>query len=108
MLQKQGAIALDVLACVGGLDFSLPDFLQDSYFCESAASSISTAAFFEADPLWDGQDCEGQCCTGSFVTVPTFCTTIEEVEDSTIRVNINFALMNLLQVLGDLCSVVAS
>ena len=42
--------------------------------------------FYDDDPLWDGEDCEGQCCTGSFATVPTFCTTTEQIEDATIQV----------------------
>ena len=71
--------------CVNRLN--LPDFLQDSYFCESGTPT-STFEFFDGDPLWDGQDCEGQCCIGSFATVPTFCTTIDEVEDATTRVRL--------------------
>ena len=77
--------------CVSGLDSSLPAFLQDSYFCESGVAdgvALSSSIFYDSDPLWDGEDCEGQCCTGSFATVPTFCTTVEEVEDATIRVRI--------------------
>ena len=77
--------------CVGGLDSELPAFLQDSYFCESGVMDgviLSSSMFYDGDPLWDGEDCEGQCCTGSFATVPTFCTTVEEVGDATIRVRI--------------------
>ena len=72
--------------CLTGMNSDLPDFLQNSYFCESAASSIISGMFYDDDPLWDGEDCEGQCCTGSFATVPTFCTTTEQIEDATIRV----------------------
>ena len=76
--------------CVGGRDSSLPAFLQGRYFCESGVPSgvISSPTLFDSDPLWDGEDCEAQCCTGSFATVPTFCATIEEVEGATIRVRI--------------------
>ena len=74
--------------CLTGMNSYLPDFLQNSYFYESAASSIISGMFYDDDPLWDGEDCEGQCCTGSFATVPTFCTTSEQIEDATIQVRL--------------------
>ena len=76
--------------CVGGRDSSLPAFLQDRYFCESGVPDgvISSPLLFDDDPLWDGENCEDQCCAGSFATVPTFCATVEQVEGATIRVRI--------------------
>ena len=46
-----------------------PTFVDNNYFCESANplnSFRNTNVFrYTDDPLWDGQRCEGQCCTGS-------------------------------------------
>ena len=41
-------------------------FIGDNFFCESGNPSnnnIMDNQFFSADPLWDGQQCEGNCCT---------------------------------------------
>ena len=43
-----------------------PSFVGDNYFCESGNSGngVGTGAhFFENDPVWDGEDCEGDCCS---------------------------------------------
>ena len=44
-----------------------PRFIGDNYYCESGNPSniCSTSQFFSNDPLWDGQQCEGTCCTGT-------------------------------------------
>ena len=46
-----------------------PAFVGNNYFCESGnplTSFESTNNFrYADDPLWDGQRCEGQCCTNS-------------------------------------------
>jgi hypothetical protein len=46
-----------------------PAFVGSNYFCESGnplTSFQNTNAFrYTDDPLWDGQRCEGQCCTNS-------------------------------------------
>lgn len=46
-----------------------PAFVGNNYFCESGnplPSFENTNTFrYTDDPLWDGQRCEGQCCTNS-------------------------------------------
>ena len=42
-----------------------PSFVGDNYYCESGnpARTFFHDRLFSADPLWDGQQCEGQCCS---------------------------------------------
>ena len=42
-----------------------PSFVGDNYYCESgnSGSSSITAHLYSSDPLWDGQQCEGECCS---------------------------------------------
>ena len=42
-----------------------PSFVGDNYYCESA-NPTDTYVFYRiynSDPLWDGQQCEGECCS---------------------------------------------
>ena len=55
--------------CNTGSTTSVPSFIGNDYYCESA-NPLSTwpHIFFPNDPLWDGEDCEGlegPCCTGT-------------------------------------------
>ena len=56
-----------------------PSFVGDSYFCESGNQDQtldSVSGFCGGDPVWDGEQCEGECCSnGKFpswfrVTLP--------------------------------------
>ena len=42
-----------------------PSFVGDNYYCESAnpTSMFVQSKFYCDDPLWDGQQCEGHCCS---------------------------------------------
>ena len=42
-----------------------PSFVGDNYYCESGNSGISYSFnyLYSSDPLWDGQQCEGECCS---------------------------------------------
>ena len=43
-----------------------PSFIVNNYYCESGNSDTSiTLPFYANDPLWDGQQCEGTCCSGA-------------------------------------------
>ena len=47
---------------------SPPTFVRDHYFCESGNGGRGlgrerTGNFFTDDPLWDGELCEGECCS---------------------------------------------
>ena len=56
-----------------------PSFVGDNYYCESGNSGISYSFnyLYSSDPLWDGQQCEGECCSngnlphGSVWSFPT-------------------------------------
>ena len=42
-----------------------PSFVGDNYYCESGntASLLANNILFSSDPLWDGDECEGECCS---------------------------------------------
>ena len=42
-----------------------PSFVGDNYYCESGnpTNSDVITQFYPTDALWDGQQCEGQCCS---------------------------------------------
>ena len=43
-----------------------PPFIGDNYYCESGNPTNSYPwPVFNNDPLWDGQQCEGICCSGT-------------------------------------------
>ena len=43
---------------------SAPDFIGNNYYCESGnPSEVWRNQLYSNDPLWDGQQCEGQCCS---------------------------------------------
>ena len=68
-----------------------PAFVGDHYFCESGNSlntRENTNVFrYTDDPLWDGQRCEGQCCTSSN-SPPWFNVTLPEATSEDIEVRI--------------------
>ena len=42
--------------------------IADNYYCESGNPTQSNEIqykFYPSDPLWDGQQCEGTCCSGT-------------------------------------------
>ena len=45
-----------------------PSYVGDNYYCESGDNSTAAKLIlnhlYSGDPLWDGQQCEGQCCSG--------------------------------------------
>ena len=44
-----------------------PSFVGNDYYCESGnpTNIFQFDQFYPSDPLWDGQQCEGQCCSPS-------------------------------------------
>ena len=42
-----------------------PSFVGDNYYCESGNSATTYISnnLYSTDPLWDGDECEGQCCS---------------------------------------------
>ena len=45
----------------------LPQFIGKRYYCESGnpTDNHMNDHLYTSDPLWDGQQCEGTCCTGT-------------------------------------------
>ena len=64
-------------------------FLGDSYYCESGNPTDTYAdnELFPDDPLWDGQQCEGTCCTGTN-SPPWFSVQLPAPTTDTIEVRI--------------------
>ena len=65
-------------------------FIGNNFFCESGNPSndnIMDNQFFSTDPLWDGQQCEGTCCTGAN-SPPWFSVQLPAPTDGEIQVSI--------------------
>ena len=64
-----------------------PTNIGNNYYCESGnpTNTFEEGQLFSNDPLWDGQQCEGTCCTGTksppwfSVQLPAPTTDITEV-----------------------------
>ena len=68
-----------------------PSFVGNNYYCESGNPSSTfehTDVFnYTSDPLWDGQQCEGQCCSDGR-TPPWFSVTLANPTTDDIEVRI--------------------
>ena len=68
-----------------------PLFVGNNYYCESGNPSSTfehTDVFnYTSDPLWDGQQCEGQCCSDGR-TPPWFSVTLANPTTDDIEVRI--------------------
>ena len=67
-----------------------PSFVGDSYFCESGNPGRglgSGGIIFEDDPVWDGEQCEGECCSNG-ISPPWFFVTLRNPTSDDIEVRI--------------------
>ena len=68
-----------------------PSFVGNNYYCESGnPSNISEntdVLRYTSDPLWDGQQCEGQCCSDGR-TLPWFSVTLANPITDDIKIRI--------------------
>ena len=68
-----------------------PSFVGNNYYCESGNPTSTfehTDVFnYTSDPLWDGQQCEGQCCSDGR-TPPWFSVTLANPTTDDIKVRI--------------------
>ena len=50
--------------CPCSTETGAPDYIENDYYCESGNSDdhVISGHLYSRDPLWDGQQCEGQCC----------------------------------------------
>ena len=68
-----------------------PAFVGNHYFCESGnpLNTFEDTNIFRYtnDPLWDGQNCEGQCCS-NHNSPPWFSVTLPDVTSEKIEVRV--------------------
>ena len=68
-----------------------PSFVGNDYYCESGNPSSTfehtDVLRYTSDPLWDGQQCEGQCCSDGR-TPPWFSVTLANQTTDDIEVRI--------------------
>ena len=73
--------------CSSAQGYGPPEFIGNNYYCESGNPDETSfyKVFFSTDPLWDGEQCEGTCCSGTksppwfSVQLPTHTTDRIEV-----------------------------
>ena len=59
--------------CDASINITIPPFVGEDYFCESAVNSRSAYyRFYPDDPLWDGQGCSSSSTCCSFNNPPYF------------------------------------
>ena len=66
-----------------------PSFVGNNYYCESGnpTTTYSGGNWYPADPLWDGQQCEGECC-GNGKSPPWFSVELPSPTTDDIEVRI--------------------
>ena len=67
-----------------------PSFVGNNYYCESGNptnASYILSRLFSTDPLWDGQQCEGQCCSNG-KSPPWFSVELTNTTTDNIEVRI--------------------
>ena len=66
-----------------------PSFVGNNYYCESGNPTDSGAGniLYTADPVWDGQQCEGQCCSNG-KSPPWFSVALPNTTTDDIEVRI--------------------
>ena len=68
-----------------------PTFVGNDYFCESGNHGQQLSGremFFEDDPLWDGQQCECECCSSTGNSAPWFHVSLPEPTTDNIEIRI--------------------
>ena len=68
---------------------TVPSFIGKRYYCESGnpADTLMKDHLYHDDPLWDGQQCEGTCCTGTN-SPPWFSVQLPAPTTDAIKVSI--------------------
>ena len=62
-------------------------FVGDNYYCESGNPTDDRYSFYSADKLWDGEQCEGTCCTDT-KSPPWFSVRLPNPTTESIEVRI--------------------
>ena len=75
----------------------VPDVVGNHYYCESGTESVpSGTTLYTGDPLWDGEDCNGNespCCAGQF-TPPWFHRVLSTSTSDNIEMRTCFSGVN--------------
>ena len=66
-----------------------PNFVGDNYYCESGNPGRGSAGgvVYRDDPVWDGEQCEGECCSNG-KSPPWFSVTLPNPTSDDIEVRI--------------------
>jgi hypothetical protein len=69
-----------------------PSFVGENYYCESGNPATAYPTWirdhlYSGDPLWDGKQCEGQCCSNG-KTLPWFTVQLPNPTSDSIEVRI--------------------
>ena len=65
-----------------------PQYVGDNYFCESGNPTMAfRTRLYTSDPLWDGEQCEGQCCSNG-TSLPWFSVELSNSTTDDIEVRI--------------------
>ena len=69
--------------------YSPPPFVGNNYYCESgnSAAGVTLGFLYNTDPLWDGKQCEVQCCNEGR-SPPWFTVDLQYVTSDDIEVRI--------------------
>jgi hypothetical protein len=68
-----------------------PSFVGNNYFCESGNHGRRLGGreiFFVGDPVWDGQQCEGECCSSTGISAPWFHASLPKPTTDDIEIRI--------------------
>ena len=67
-----------------------PSSIRNSSYCESGNDGAGYTAgyLYASDPLWDGEQCEGQCCSGNGQSPPWFSVTLPTPTRDDIEVRV--------------------
>ena len=98
LVHLSNSLNLKVFSCpclVAGSSFmpqTPPSHVGNNYYCESGnpsniISEYSNVLRYTSDPLWDGQQCEGQCCSDGR-TPPWLSVTLTNQTSDNIEVRI--------------------
>ena len=75
--------------CTSGGRQPSRSFQREKYYCESGNPNTNAVqdTFYASDKLWDGQQCEGTCCTGT-QSPPWFSVQLSVPTNDSIEVHI--------------------
>ncbi len=67
---------------------SVPPFIGQDYFCDTASRDAVQIQFYPDDPLWDGQGCGGTSTCCEFNNPPWFCKKLPQATTDDIELRI--------------------